>query len=84
MANNPGAKKRIRQNAVRRLRNRDKLSKTRTAIKKVRTSTVPAEAVKLLPGTISLIDRCVKANLFHKNKAARLKGQLSKLVSKLG
>ena len=84
MANNPGAKKRIRQNAVRRLRNRDKLSKTRTEIKKVRTSTVPAEAVKLLPGTISLIDRCVKANLFHKNKAARLKGQLSKLVSKLG
>lgn len=83
MANNPGAKKRIRQNAVRRLRNRDKMSKTRTAIKKVRLTTAKAEAVQLLPNTISLIDRCVKANLFHKNKAARLKGRLTKLVQQL-
>ena len=83
MANNPGAKKRIRQNAVRRLRNRDKLSKTRTAIKKLRLSGVKADAVQLLPRTVSLIDRCVKANLFHKNKAARLKGQLSKHVHHL-
>lgn len=83
MANNPGAKKRIRQNAVRRLRNRDKLSKTRTAIKKLRLSGAKADAVQLLPRTVSLIDRCVKANLFHKNKAARLKGKLSKLVHHL-
>jgi len=83
MANNPGAKKRIRQNAVRRLRNRDKLSKTRTAIKKLRLSSGKAEATQLLPGTVSLIDRCVKANLFHRNKAARLKGKLSKHVNQL-
>jgi ribosomal protein S20 len=30
-----------------------------------------------------LIDRCVKANLFHRNKAARLKGKLSKHVNQL-
>lgn len=83
MANNPGAKKRIRQNAVRRLRNRDKLSKTRTAIKKLRTSSEKSQAQGMLPTAMSLIDRCVKANLFHKNKAARLKGQLSKHVAAL-
>jgi len=83
MANNPGAKKRIRQNAVRRLRNRDKLSKTRTSIKKLRLATDKAQATVMLPGTVSLIDRCVKANLFHRNKAARLKGRLTKLVTSL-
>lgn len=83
MANNPGAKKRIRQNAVRRLRNRYRLSTTRTAIKKLQNAEDKATAEKLLPGTISLIDKCVKKNIFHKNKAARLKGQLTKLVSNL-
>jgi small subunit ribosomal protein S20 len=83
MANNPGAKKRIRQNAVRRLRNRYRLLTTRTAIKKLRHSHDKAAAEKLLPGTISLIDKCAKANLFHANKAGRLKGHLTKMVAKL-
>lgn len=83
MANNPGAKKRIRQNAVRRLRNRYRLLTTRTAIKKLRHAGDKATAEKLLPGTISLIDKCVKVNLFHRNKASRLKGHLTKAVAKL-
>lgn len=83
MANNPGAKKRIRQNAVRRLRNRYRLSTTRTAIKNLKLTEDKAAAEKLLPGTISLVDRCVKSNIYHKNKAARIKGQLYKFVSGL-
>ncbi|MEM7040680.1 MAG: 30S ribosomal protein S20 [Bacteroidota bacterium] len=83
MANNPGAKKRIRQNAVRRLRNRYKLSTTRTAIKKLRDTSDKEAATKLLAPTISKIDRCVKANLWHKNKAARLKSGLTKYVQGL-
>ena len=82
MANNAGAKKRIRQNAVRRLRNRYRLITTRTAIKKLRHASDKATAEKLLPETISLIDKCAKVNLFHDNKAGRLKGQLTKFVSK--
>ena len=78
MANNPGAKKRIRQNAVRRLRNRYQLSTTRTAIKKVRNAETKAEAEALLPKTYSLVDRCVKKNIFHKNRAARIKSSLAK------
>jgi small subunit ribosomal protein S20 len=84
MANNAGAKKRIRQNAVRRLRNRYKMSSTRSAIKKLRNQTEKEAAAKLLPGTISLIDRCVKVSLFHRNKASRLKGHLTKFVNTLG
>ena len=83
MANNPGAKKRIRQNAVRRLRNRYRLLTTRTAIKKLRHLTEKVAAEKQLPETISLIDKCAKVNLFHRNKAGRLKGSLTKFVGKL-
>lgn len=78
MANNPGAKKRIRQNAVRRLRNRYQMSTTRTAIKKVRNAGTKAEAEALLPKTFSLVDKCVKKNLFHRNRAARIKSSLAK------
>lgn len=84
MANNPGAKKRIRQNATRRLRNRNQLSKTRTAMKNLRKEEDKSAAEKLLPDTISLIDRCVKNNIFHRNKAARLKSSLTKHVASLG
>jgi small subunit ribosomal protein S20 len=83
MANNPGAKKRIRQNAVRRLRNRLKISSTRTAIKKVRSQTQKEQAQPLLRQAVSLIDKCQKANLYHRNKAARLKSGLTKFVSGL-
>ena len=83
MANNPGAKKRIRQNAVRRLRNRYRMSTTRTYIKKVRSSTNKAEATALLSATFSMVDKCVKSNLFHKNRAARIKSSLAKHVAGL-
>ena len=83
MANNAGAKKRIRQNATRRLRNRYRLSTTRTFIKKVRSATKKDEAEALLPKTYSMVDKCVKSNLFHKNRAARLKSSLAKHVAKL-
>ena len=78
MANSQAAKKRIRQNAVRRLRNRYQMSTTRTVIKKLRNAENKADAEALLPKTYSMIDRCVKKNLFHRNRAARLKSSLTK------
>jgi small subunit ribosomal protein S20 len=35
-----------------------------------------------LKAAFSAVDKAVKRNLFHKNKAARLKSQLSKLMTK--
>ncbi|MCB9231558.1 MAG: 30S ribosomal protein S20 [Bacteroidia bacterium] len=83
MANHKSAQKRIRQNAHRRLRNRFKLSTTRTAIKKLRNESDASKAAEMFPGVASLIDKCVKHNIYHKNKAANLKGKLQRHVNGL-
>ena len=83
MANNAGAKKRIRQNAVRRLRNRYRIVTTRSQIKRLRGASEKDVAEGLLPSTISQIDRCVKLNLYHRNKADRLKSRLTRHVQGL-
>lgn len=84
MANSNAAKKRIRQNATRRLRNRYRLVSTRTGIKRLQASTDKAEAEKLLPEVVSMIDKCVKKNIYHKNKASNLKSKLTRRVNALG
>jgi len=42
-----------------------------------------AEATKLLPKVISMIDKLAKKNTWHKNKASNLKGKLMKKVASL-
>lgn len=81
MANHKSAKKRIRQTAVRRLRNRYRLTTTRTFIKRLRNAESKETAQEMLPKVVSMIDKCVKANLYHRNKGARLKSSLTKMVN---
>ncbi len=83
MAHHSSAKKRIRQTAKRRLRNRYYKKSTRTAIKNLREMTEKKDAEKFLPKVVSMIDRLTKNNQFHKNKAANLKSKLTKHVSGL-
>lgn len=83
MANHKSAKKRVRQTIKRRLHNRFYKKTTRTAIKRLRTMTDKAEAEKFLPRVISMIDRLAKKNQVHKNKAANIKGKLTKFVNAL-
>lgn len=83
MANHKSAKKRIRQTATRRLRNRYKLSTTRTAIKKLVNAPSKVEAQELLPKVISMLDKLAKTNLIHKNKASNQKSRLTRFVNKL-
>ena len=83
MAHHKSAKKRIRQDAIKRLRNRDYKKSTRTSIMKLREMTDKPEASKLLPKVISLIDKLAKRNLWHQNKAANLKSSLMKKVAHL-
>lgn len=40
-----------------------------------------SKGAKEILSAVSLADRAVKKNIIHKNKAARIKSQLSKLVS---
>ncbi len=83
MAHHKSAKKRIRQDAVKRLRNRYYKKSTRTAIQKLREMTDKKEAETFLPKVISMIDRLAKRNTWHKNKASNLKGKLMKHVGKM-
>ncbi|MFM8837243.1 MAG: 30S ribosomal protein S20 [Bacteroidota bacterium] len=84
MANHASAIKRIRQTAVRRLRNRYQLKTTKTMIKKLRALTMGEEARQMLPTVISRIDKLAKKHIIHANKAARQKSQLARKVASLG
>jgi small subunit ribosomal protein S20 len=81
MAHHLSSKKRIRQEATRRLRNRFYKKTTRTAIKALRGLTDKTDAEKFLPKVVSMIDKLAKSNNIHKNKAANLKSGLMKHIA---
>ncbi len=83
MANHKSSIKRIRSNATKRLRNRYQAKTTRTAIKKLRSTTSKAEASPLLIKVISMLDRLAKKNVIHKNKASNNKSKLTRFVNAL-
>lgn len=81
MANHLSSLKRIRQNQVKRLRNRYAYKSTKTAIKKFLNN--DKKNGKDYSKVISMIDKLVKKNIIHKNKSSRLKNKLSRnLLSK--
>ena len=83
MANHLSAIKRIRQNEKRRLHNRYYARTMRNALKDFRSISVKKDAEEKYPKMVSLIDKLVKKNIIHKNKAANLKSKLAKQVSAL-
>ena len=83
MAHHLSAKKRIRQNEVRRLHNRYYARSARNAVKLLRNSKEKEEAAELLPKVSSILDRLAKKNIIHKNKAANLKSSLTLHVKNL-
>ena len=83
MATHQSAKKRIRQNEKRRLRNRYYAVTTRNAIRNLREKTDKKEAEEMLPQISSMIDKLAKRNIIHKNNASNLKSKLTKFVATL-
>jgi len=83
MAQHKSSKKRIRQDARKRVANRFYKKTTRTAIRTLREIEDKADAEKFLPKVISMIDRLAKRNTWHNKKAANLKGKLTKYVNGL-
>jgi small subunit ribosomal protein S20 len=83
MAHHASSKKRIRQDAKKRLHNRYNKKTARNLIKKLRSSTDKTEATEMLPKVISLIDKLAKRNTWHKNKASNLKSKLTRHVAKV-
>ncbi|MEM9835204.1 MAG: 30S ribosomal protein S20 [Bacteroidota bacterium] len=77
MAHHKSSKKRIRQDAKKRLHNRYYKKSARTAIRNFRNLENKTEAEELLPKLFSMIDGLAKRNIWHKNKAANLKSSLT-------
>ena len=80
MAHSLSAKKRIRQNAKRRMRNRAQVSAVKTQVKKFVVSArgSDVESVdKELRLAQKKIDKLAARGIIHKNKAARQKSQLA-------
>ena len=82
MANTSSAEKRIRQERKRTAHNRAQRSRLKTAIKKVSASSNAAEAQEALSEVSGLLDRLATRRIIHRNKAARKKSQLARLVNK--
>lgn len=82
MPSHKQAAKRLRQDAVRRLRNRNVKKRIHTMTKKVMRADEPEETQSRLRSTISLIDSAAKRNVIHWRKAARKKSQLARMVNK--
>jgi len=68
VANSPQARKRAKQNTVRRLRNHSQRS---------------AQAKEAFQASASMIDKATVKGLHHKNRAARLKSRLNKRVKEM-
>jgi len=83
MANHKSAEKRNRQTEQRRLHNRYFIKTTRNSLKKLRSTSDREEAQELYPTVASQLDKLVKKNIIHKNKAANLKSSLAKHVKSL-
>ncbi|MCQ2231825.1 MAG: 30S ribosomal protein S20 [Paludibacteraceae bacterium] len=83
MANHKSSIKRVRQAEAKRLQNRYYAKTARNAVRDLRASKDKDEAVKRLPEVSSMLDKLVKTNVIHKNKASNLKSKLAKMISKM-
>lgn len=83
MPNSKSAKKRLRQDAVRRTRNRAVKSSIKTQVRKVRdaiTAGDVATAETELRLAAKRVDKAAAAGVVHANLAARVKSRLSAAV----
>lgn len=83
MAHHLSAVKRIRQTQKRKQENHYYAKTVRTFVKRIRNAESKEEAEKLQPKVTSMIDKLVKRNQIHKNKAANLKSSLMRAVNQL-
>ncbi len=87
LANSPQARKRARQNTVRRSRNHSQRASMRTSIKAFLTALAEGDkdkAAETYRTAAATIDRTARRGLEHKNKAARLKSRLNARLKAIG
>lgn len=79
------AKKALRQNARRRIRNLVYKKKMKKLIKEMRSLVAGKkieEAKKILPRVYKILDKAAKVNVIKKNTADRKKSRITKLINK--
>ncbi len=79
------AKKALRQNARRRVRNLRKKRSLKRLFKNLDSLVLDKkidEAKKVLPQAFKLLDKAAKTNLIKKNTASRKKSRITKMVNK--
>ena len=84
MPNMKSAEKRMRQNVVKRDRNRQRRSEMRTEIKRFRkllSEQKTDEAQKQLKDLYAVIDRSAQKGVIHSKTAARYKSRLTKRLN---
>ena len=85
MAITKSAKKSIRQNKKRKIRNLVYKNKIKSLIKETRALVLAKktkEAQNLLPAIYKALDKSAKAGVIKKNNASRKKSRMTKLVDK--
>lgn len=71
------AKKKLRKDKKRQIKN----SKLKRSLKDILKKMKKNPSVDLLKLTTQIADKAAKKNIIHKNKAARIKSSISKLIS---
>ncbi|WP_044256791.1 MULTISPECIES: 30S ribosomal protein S20 [Pirellulaceae] len=85
MPNTQSAKKRLRQNEVRRLRNRGVRSNMRSAVRRVREAVAAGDQEKAQSEfrlACKKLDQAAARNVIHRNAANRTKSRLNAAIKK--
>lgn len=86
MANHKSAIKKMRQDEVRRMRNKAYKTRFKNVVKKVETAISEQNqeaAQEAFKEAVPIIDRIAGKGIIHKNKAARKKSRLAKKIKAL-
>lgn len=86
MANTASAKKQMRSNERRRLRNRMHIGRARTSVKKAREAIASGDvelAMAAVSDAAKWLDHAASRKSIHKNNAARRKGRLMQQLARL-
>ena len=85
MANHQSALKRARQNETRRIRNKAKRTRIKTAVKELRSAVEENQIEKALqrfPSVVSIIQKTASSGTIHKRNAARKISRLARQLNK--
>ena len=86
MANRRSSIKKIRVDIRRRARNVQIITELKTVLRKtvlLITEKKPAEIVKQSQALFSKLDKAVKKNILHKNRASRIKSRIQRKINSL-